>query len=84
MIATEIASVELALAIVGAAKLTTPNNQGVFEHATRLQVGDEGGRCLVGFLALSPDATGQTTVLIPARVIKLNETYVFFRQSSCK
>src|SRR5207248_1373849 len=84
MIASIIVLGELALGITGAPKLSTPNNQGVFEHATLLQIFNEGSAGLIGFLRLVADAGRQIAVVIPALVVQLNETNALFGQPASK
>ena len=84
MVPPEIVGVELSLAIIRPPEFPAPNDQGILKHAPLLKIGNKGGGGLVGLLALSLDAAGQTTVLIPTFVIKLNESHPFFGQPSCK
>ena len=74
MITAVIIGRQLALRIIGAAEFSTPDHQGIFEEPTLLEVSDQSGRCLVGFLALISNAPGEASVLIPALMEELNET----------
>ncbi len=56
MIAPVIVGRQLALRVARPAKFTAPNYQRVVEHSTLLQVGDQRGASLVGFLTLRFDA----------------------------
>ena len=84
MIPPETVLVEFALAVVRSPELSAPDHEGVLEQAPLLKVGDEGGGCLVGFLALPLDSAGQTAVLVPSRMVKLDEAHVPFGQSPGK
>ena len=74
MITAVIIGRQLTLRIIGAAEFSTPDHQGIFEEPTLLEIGDQGSRCLVGFLALISNAPGEASVLIPALMEELNET----------
>ena len=80
MIAPVVGGRQFSLAVIGAAELAPPEHQGVVEHAALLQVRDQGRAGLVGFAALLADAAGQTTVMVPAGVIELDETHVALGQ----
>ena len=75
MIASVIVLLDLALAIDRAAKFTAPNHQRVVEKAACFQILHERGAGLIRVLALFADALGQAAVLVPAAVVKLDETH---------
>src|SRR5207248_8923795 len=53
-----------------------PDYKRVLEQAALFEVSDERVAGLVHVLALAADALGQTAVMVPARMIKLDETDV--------
>src|SRR5262245_5279536 len=68
----------------GAAKLTSPDHQGLFEQPTLLEIADEGGRRLIR-LATQPREPGgdvviAATVVVPAPVVELDETDAPFHE----
>ena len=75
MIAAKVARGKLTLAIVRTAEFASPHHQGVVQHASPLQIVYQGGRRLVGFTALRFDTARQVAMLIPALMIKLNESH---------
>ena len=74
VIAPKVILTQRALAVVGAAKLATPNHQRVVEHTALLEVTHERGGRLVGLAGLRPQAARQAAVLIPAGMVKLDES----------
>ena len=56
-----------------AAKFTAPDNESVFEHAALLEVADEGSGALVDESRRGVDAVFDSTVVLPAAVIQLDE-----------
>ena len=73
---------QFALAISGPPELTSPNNQGVLEHASLLEILDESGAPLVNVLALIFMLTGQSPVGIPATMEDLDIADTSLGQSS--
>ena len=73
---------QVALAVDGAAKLTTPDDQGVVEQPPGLEIRDKRGRCLVGVSALGDNRFRQILVMIPAAVEELNEPDTAFGKPS--
>ena len=78
MIAPKVRAVEFSLTIIGPTEFTSPNHEGVLEQSTLFQVRHQSIRGLVGFLALPLDSAGQTPVLVPTRVVELDEAYPLF------
>ena len=76
MIAAIVGGRQLPLAIIGAAELATPEHQSVVEHAALLQVDDQGRTGLVGLATELADTARQAAMMVPARVIELNESNV--------
>ena len=74
MIAAVVLRLDLALAVNGAPELTAPDDQGVFQQSPRLEILNQRRARLVGILALFAKALGQIAVLIPAAMVKLDET----------
>ena len=58
VIAPEVILSKRPLAVVGAAKLTTPDDQGVVQQVTLLEIGKQGSRGLVCLSALVADRLG--------------------------
>ena len=81
VVAAEVAG-ELSLAVVGSSELTAPDDKGVFEEPPALEIHHQGGGGPVGFLALAGQAFWQTAVLIPARMVKLDEANAALREPS--
>ena len=65
-------------------EFAAPYNQGVFQHATLLEILDQGGTRLIRLFALVLDAVFHVAVVIPARVIELNKANAPLRQPSCE
>ena len=82
MVAAVVAGRQLALAVVGAAKLAAPEDQRIVKHSPLLEVLNQGRTWLVGFPALLTDAARQIAVMVPARMIKLDEPNVALRKPS--
>ena len=53
MIPTKFTCRQFPLAVIRTAKLPTPNDQGLFEQAALVKIGDQGSRSLVGLLAFT-------------------------------
>ena len=80
MVAAVVGRGELALRVDRPAELAAPDDQRVVEQAALLQVLDQGGRGLVGVVALAADLLGQVAVLVPAHVIELDESHAALGQ----
>ena len=79
---------QLPLAINGATKLTGPDHQCIFEKAAALEIGDQGGHCLVHPPALVGEPAlkalrGVGSVEVPAPVEELHEPHALLNQSTC-
>src|SRR6266849_6705716 len=74
MVAAEVILSDFALRIGGPSKFPAPDHQRVVEQAAGFEVFNEGGAGFVGVLRLSLDALGQTAVMVPVAMAKLNET----------
>ena len=72
------------LAINRTPKFTTPDHQGVFKHATLLEVGEERSGWLIGVLALATDVGGGSPMSIPTPMEKLDEAHAPFSQTTGK
>src|SRR5436190_2190595 len=68
MIAAVIGWSQLALRVIGAAKLSTPDHERVVQHAALFQVLNQCRRWLIGLAALRANAIRQPAVLVPALV----------------
>src|SRR5450432_2336094 len=76
MISAIVGGSELALAVVGAAKLSTPDDESVIEHALLFQIGQQAESRLINVCTLPSDAAWQAAMMIPTWVIELNEADV--------
>ena len=63
------------LAIVGAAKLASPDHEGLIKHAPVSKVLHQGRRRLVGLLALPLEPALEPAVMVPALMIELDEPH---------
>src|ERR1017187_318364 len=84
MVAAVVVGRQLSLAVIGAAKLAPPQNEGIVEHAPLFQILNQGRAGLVGFPALLTDAARQIAVMVPPWVIELNEPNVALGQPPCQ
>src|ERR1041385_4261135 len=78
MVAAIVILGKLALGIVRAAEFAAPDHQRVLEQPASFQVRDQRVAGLVHVLALAANALGQAAVMVPARMIELDETNVAF------
>src|SRR5215207_9923551 len=78
MIAAIVVFRQLALRKNGAAKLATPDDQGVLQQSARFEILEQGGTGLIGVIALALDATRKIVVLIPTAMIQLNKPHPSF------
>ena len=53
MVASKVTSGQFPLAVIRATKLPALNDQGLFEQAALVKIGDQGSRSLVGLLAFT-------------------------------
>ena len=65
VVASEIGCVELALTVIRSSEFPSPDDQCVLKQSALFQVRDQGIGCLIGFLALTLDAAGQSAMLVP-------------------
>ena len=82
MIPTKIRFSHLALAIVGASKFASPNNERVFQKTARFQVLDQCHRSLVGLFRVVSHIAGTISVGVPSRMENLDKRHPAFRESS--
>ncbi|MFT6864385.1 MAG: hypothetical protein ACJAVK_002950 [Akkermansiaceae bacterium] len=69
----EVVDVEGILGHRSASKFAAPDDKGVVENVSLLEVLDQSGGSLVDVLAPGFDAIDDTAVVVPASVVKLNE-----------
>lgn len=72
------------LAVGGPAKFPAPDNEGVVQEPALLEVLDQCGRRLVGVPALARKLLGQGEMLVPAHVVKLDETDIALGKATGK
>ncbi len=82
MVAAVVVSLEIALAVGGAAKFTSPEDERFVEESTHFEVADERCGWLIGVSALFADLFGEITVLIPAHVEELDEANPAFGEAA--
>jgi hypothetical protein len=73
---------EGALRVGRTTELAAPDDERIVEQATLFEVGEQAGRGLVGIITLTLDGPGQSAVVIPAHVEKLDEAYVAFAEAA--
>src|SRR5579863_7801859 len=64
---------QLTLAIVGATKLSAPNDQGFVQQSALFEVRHECGRCLVDVFALTSYFGRQVAMTVPSLMVELDE-----------
>ena len=74
VISTVVAGSQLALRVDRAAKLTAPNDNGIFEKTSRFQILHQCPAALIDVLALAGEYFRKGVVNIPAAMIDLHET----------
>ena len=72
----------ISLAVNGAAEFAAPNNQGVVEQASTLQVHDQSRAGLIRVPRGNRQALVQTAVVIPASMVQLHEAHAAFTQAT--
>jgi hypothetical protein len=82
VIASEVVLADVALAVGRATEFAAPDDEGFVEEAALLEVGDEGGGSLIGFLAFLAEAAGQTAVVVPVAVAELDEADAAFGEAA--
>ena len=70
------------LRVDGATKFPTPDDQGIIEQATLLEIFDQCRGGLIGVMALTADGFRQGEMLVPAHVEKLHKTHIAFGESA--
>ena len=78
------ASTALALEHGCAPEFASPYNQGLLEHSALLEISQQGPGGLVGETAAGIHVFHQSTVMIPAPVIELDEAHALFCQATCE
>ena len=73
---------EVALDERGASEFTHPDDEGVVEETAVFEIGDQGGRCLIGGAALVVELGGEGAVLIPAGVHELDKAGAAFDEAT--
>ena len=76
MITSIIFASQFSLTIGGSPKLSTPDEESIFQHTALLEVSEESGGWMIGVAALTFKGLGETTVMVPSLVEKLNEAHV--------
>ncbi len=66
----------------GAAEFTHPDHEGIFEQTAVFEIGDQGGRCLVGGAALLVEFGSEGFMLIPAGMHELHKASAAFDEAS--
>jgi hypothetical protein len=66
---------DLALAVVGAAELAAPHDEGVIEEAALPKIAYQGGGGLVCLLAELGEIARQAPVMVPVLMIQLDEAH---------
>ncbi len=84
MVAAKVAWRDLPLAVVRPAKLPTPDHERLIQKTTPLKVGDQRVATLIDILGELLDPARQPTVMIPTRMVKLNEANASLGESSGK
>src|ERR1043166_8281531 len=81
VIASVVRGGELALRVICPPEFTAPDDQRLVEQPALLEVGDQSVAGLVDIFALTPDAIGQTAMMVPTGMIELNEADVALAQT---
>ena len=76
MITSVIFASQFYLTVGGSPKLSTPYEESIFQHTALLEISEESGGWMIGVAALTLEGLGETTVMVPSLVEKLNEAYV--------
>ncbi len=64
------------------AKLTTPEDERIVQHASLFQVLDQGRRCLVHVLRRGLHAIHDATMMIPGTMIELDHSHAALRHAT--
>ena len=70
------------LGIAGSSKLAAPDDEGIFQQVSLLEIPDEAGTSLVDFPGERLDPFRETSMMIPARVIELDIGHSALGQSA--
>ena len=73
VIAAVVVAGKLALAIGGASKFASKDDEGVIKHTSLLEVIDEASAGLIDVVSLTPYFFGKVNVVVPAAVEELDE-----------
>ena len=73
---------EFALAVDGATEFAAPDDEGVIEHTSFLEVGNEGVGSLIDIAALEREVAAEVAVLVPATVENLGEANTALGESA--
>ena len=82
MVAAVVVFGEPALRVDRAAELAAPDDQRVVQHASLLEIFQQGVTRLIDVLALTGHTTGDIGVVVPVVVVDLNEAHAAFGQST--
>ena len=82
MIAPVFIEIRAALRIRCAAELAAPDDERVVQHAALFEILDQGRGGLVHILSDHRQAVGQSDVMIPVAMIKLDKTHAAFCETS--
>ena len=73
MITSVIFASQFSLTVGGSTKLSTPDEKSILQHATLLEISEESGGWMIGVAALTFEGFGETAVMVPALMEKLNK-----------
>ena len=82
MIASKLVSSQPPLTIICPSKFARPDNQCVLKHSALFQIFDQCCGSLICFSTLVAESSWQAAMLIPTRMIKLNEPNTTFSKTS--
>ena len=82
MVAAIVFSTEIPLAIHCPAELAAPNHKRLIKQPPPLEIAKQRRARLVNIVALQAQIAGQIVMLVPAAMIKLNESHATFGHSS--
>ena len=75
MIATVVRLGQFTLRVIRTAEFATPNDQRVVQHASLLQIQNQGSRSTIRVPTLTLDSCWQIVMLIPSAMIQLNKLH---------
>ena len=82
VVSTVVVGRQSSLRINGSTELTSPNDECIVEEPSLLEIFDQGSGRLVGISALEFDRVGQSAVVVPAHMEKLDEPNIALGQST--